>query len=215
MKRSLVVVLALLGLGALAGFYVLHKPAGHEAGQRLAALRQTLHTINGSEPVRLPLLVDTDGEVFAPRRLQQRWSVLFFGFASCGDVCPTTLQALGSVASDPASGVAAAATQILFVSIDPTRDTQHRLKAYLTHFSEHIVGLSGSAEATLRFSHDVGAAYAASGSGIDHSTSLFVLDPQGRVAAALLRPDDPARILADLKSVQASYVQGRHATLSR
>ena len=209
MKKKLLAATALVVcIGALATVYLLHNPHGgrhgsHDGNEGLAAFKQTLLPVDGGEPLSILPLVSADGARFGSERLKGRWSLVFFGFTSCPDVCPTTLQLLGTVARDPASGVAAGATQIVFVTVDPQRDTPGHLKTYLAHFDERIVGLTGSREHLDRFATGLGAAFAPSGPGrFDHSTSLFAVDPQGRLAGILLRPADPVRIVADLKTLQ-------------
>lgn len=174
------------------------------------ALTQTLLPVERGAPVALPRLVTADSLFFDPALLKGRWSLVFFGFTSCPDVCPTTLQVLSEFARHPASGVPeltsrvpAGATQVVFVTVDPERDTPARLKSYLTHFDERFIGLTGSRADLDRFAAQLGAAAVPSGPGaIDHSTSIFALDPQGRLAGVMLRPADPARILADLNSLR-------------
>ncbi len=186
----------------LAMLFPAPKARAHDG--RLAVLEQTLLIVERSEPLRVPALAATDGAVFGSERLRGHWSVIFFGFTSCPDVCPTTLGVLGALARDPESGVAAGVTQIVFVSIDPERDTLTRVKSYLAPFGAGIVGLTGSRDAIDRFSAALGAAYRMADAGIDHSTSLFVVDPQGRLAGILLRPSDPARIVMDLKTLRTA-----------
>lgn len=193
--RRLVSAAALLSAGAvvLAASYALGHPGG-QAGGKLAALEQTLLPVSGGAPLELPALAASDGMPFGVERLRGRWSVFFFGYTSCPDVCPTTLQLISEVARQSKD-----ATQFFFVTVDPQRDTPERLKAYLGHFDARFVGLSAGRGELERFAAALGAGYAPSGSGgFDHSTSLFVIDPRGRPAGILLRPADPARIVADL-----------------
>ena len=220
MKKKLMAGALVMGcIGLLAIAYLGRGPhAGHDHG--LEALAQTLLPVEGGEPVAFAALVSADGAPFGPERLKGRWSLVFFGFTSCPDVCPTTLQLLSEVARhaasgipEGASGVSAGATQIVFVTVDPQRDTPAHLKSYLAHFDERIVGLTGSRDALERFAAGLGAASAPSGSGaIDHSTSLFALDPQGRLAGIMLRPADPARIVADLAVLRTSAAGRAHAS---
>lgn len=182
----------------LAGCGVQDRPAPD-----LSALEQTVLKVPPGAPLHLPAMLGTDGKLVSPAALQGRWSVIFLGFTWCPDVCPTTLHVLSSVARDPASGVGSGNTQIVFVSVDPERDTPERLRDYLGYFGG-VTGLTGSPEAVSQFVSELGGAYQASESGIDHSTSLFVLDPQGRLAGVLLRPADPSRIAADLAALRAS-----------
>jgi protein SCO1/2 len=191
--------------GVLVACYAFLRAAGehHDHGHDLSALEQTVQALEPGAPLRLPPLLGTDGKPVAPGALQGRWSMVFLGFTSCPDVCPTTLHLLSAVARDPASGVAAGAAQILFVSVDPQRDTPAHLRTYLESFGG-VTGLTGSAADIARFVTDLGGAYGVSGASLDHSTSIFVLDAQGRPAGVLLRPADPARIVADFALLRAS-----------
>jgi protein SCO1/2 len=181
---------------ALCALLLLTSPARAHAG--LSALKQTLIVVPDRKPLGLPSLITTDGGKFAPSGLKGHWSVVYFGFTSCPDVCPTTLHALGEVAANPASeGI-----EFLFVSIDPARDNPARIKAYLQAFSPRIQGFTGSPTALKHFSKAFGAAYQPDGTRFDHSTSLFVVDPNAALAGILLRPTDPARVVADLVTLR-------------
>jgi protein SCO1/2 len=187
---------------------------GHTTGlASLEMLRQTVVPIENSGPLDAATLVGTDGKPAATQLLRGHWSLVYFGFTSCRDVCPTTLQTLATVARDPASGVAEGRTSIVFVSVDPAHDTPARLKSYLSAFDARIVGLAGETNAVKKFSTAAGAAYAPGEEGLEHSTSVFVLDEAGRPVAVMLRPSNPKRIVADLKGLRASHdpklAQGR------
>lgn len=200
-KRVLAIAVLAAASGLLAVLYALRHDDAHHT-HAFAALERTVLRVEPGEPLSVGGFVDAEGKSFDARRLRGRWSVVFFGYTSCPDVCPTTLATLAAFARNAASGVADGSVQIVFVSVDPDHDTPQRLKAYLGAFHPGIVGLAGSREAVQRFAAEVGGGYQASPSGIDHSTSLFVVDPQGRTVAVLLHPDDPARIVADLASVR-------------
>ena len=145
--------------------------------QGLAGLKRTLLVCEDRKPLHLPALVTTSGASFSPERRKGHWTVIYVGFTTCPDVCPTTLRALSVFAGDPANGVAKGTTQIEFVSIDPEHDTPVRLQAFLTHFDGRIRGLTGTPATITRFTDEIGAAFRATGQQFDHSTSLFVLDP--------------------------------------
>jgi protein SCO1 len=159
--------------------------------------------------LNVPPLFTAGGRLFAPDELQGHWSVIFFGFTACPLVCPKTLSVLAALARNPASGISSGIVAPLFVSVDPERDTPLRMAAYLKHFDSHIAGLTGSSASIARFSSEVGAGYQPAGSSIDHSTSLFVIDPKGRLAGILLRPNDPARIVADLAALRFADSEAR------
>ena len=201
-KRLAPAALVAAAACALVAVYAARSHSGHEAHASLEALDRTLLRIEPPQPIAVPQLVAADGTPLAPEWLRGRWSVLFFGFTSCPDVCPTTLRTLSDVARDPASGVASGATRIVFVSVDPRTDTPERMRGYLANFDARIVGLSGGEQAVERFATAAGASFAAKGGGFDHSTSLFVVDPSGRLAAVMLRPAEARRIVADLASLR-------------
>jgi protein SCO1/2 len=152
-------------------------------------------------------LVDHRGETFDRSRLEGEWSLLFFGYTYCPDVCPMTLQSLARVQAlmDPN-----ASTQVVFVSVDPTRDTTARLAEYVEFFHPALVGASGDAAELERLTHAMGAFYRQGETGaqaddylVDHSASLFLVDPQARLHAVLHEPQDPQAFIDLLERVQS------------
>jgi protein SCO1/2 len=195
-KTLATVALLIAGTAALGAAYFAQRTGEHPGASH--PLAQTLLRAEAGAPLELPALVAADGSRFAAERLRGRWSVVFFGFTSCPDVCPTTLALLSEVAQG------AGDTQFIFVTVDPERDTPERLKAYLAYFDPRFVGLTGARTELERFTAALGAGAAPSGSGgFDHSSSLFALDPHGRLAGVLLRPAEPARIVADLQLLRS------------
>jgi protein SCO1/2 len=202
--KSLVV--SALGL-ALAGWCGLPAAQAHEEHPPTSfeMLTRTVMPIENSAPLDAESLVAMDGKPASAQLLRGHWSLLYFGYTSCQDVCPTTLQALGRVARDPASGVADGRTSIFFVSVDSVRDTPARLRSYLSAFDAHIVGLGGERGAVRKFTAAAGAGFTANDEGTYHSTSVFVLDASGRPVAVLLNPSNPKRIVVDLGQIRASH----------
>jgi len=124
----------------------------------------------------------------APRTLADyrgKAVVLFFGYTQCPDVCPTTLAALAEAMQQ--LGPEAARVQVLFVTVDPERDTAELLANYVTAFNPTFAGLSGDADATARVAKEFKILYQKQpgrtpGSyTMDHSAGTFVFDPQGRL----------------------------------
>jgi protein SCO1 len=134
-----------------------------------------------------------------PRKLEDfrgRAVVLFFGFTHCPDVCPTTLadlsQAIKVLGSD------ADRVQVLFVTVDPERDTREALAKYVTAFDPRFLGLYGDAAATQRVAKEFKIYFEKRKTGdsysVDHSAQSYVIDPQGRLRL-LVRQE---RIASDL-----------------
>jgi protein SCO1 len=111
--------------------------------------------------------------------------VLFFGYTQCPDVCPTTLAAL--VQAMKTLGADAGRVQVVFVTVDPDRDTAEILASYLTAFDPSFVGLRGDADAIARTAKEFKILYqkqpgkTPESYTVDHSAGTFVFDPQGRL----------------------------------
>jgi protein SCO1/2 len=201
MKRlHLVAAATTLAMSLAAGAWALHRD--DPAPAAIEALNRSVLPVPPGAPLDVTALTAGDGSAFDGARLRGRWSLVFFGFTSCADVCPMTLHTLAQFADDPASGVANGATQVVFVSIDPERDTPARVQAYVEAFDKRFVGVTGAPAALERFGAAAGAGFISNGTSMDHSTSVFVVDPQGRLAGVLLHPADGRSVRADLASLR-------------
>ncbi|HVG35504.1 MAG TPA: SCO family protein [Pyrinomonadaceae bacterium] len=131
-------------------------------------------------------LTDQDGRPFQLNGLRGRVVLLFFGYTSCPDACPTTLSKLSKVYK--LLGPDRDRVVTLFVSVDPGRDTPRVLKDYLKYFRVNSVGLTGTKEEIDRVVNQYGARYeieksdSATGYHINHSTDLYLIDQKGEVA---------------------------------
>ena len=134
--------------------------------------------------------------------------VLFFGYTSCPDVCPTTLVRLAGVMAKLAD--AAARVQVVMLTVDPLRDTPERLATYMTGFHPSFIGLAGDLAATEAaakefkafFSHGKGVhqhGKEASIDLIDHTAGVYVLDPAGKIRLYLKDDASVEGIVSDLK----------------
>jgi protein SCO1/2 len=166
------------------------------------------YTFHGTqfEPVR-PVadftLINQDGQPVRLSDYRGKLVVLFFGYTHCPDVCPTTLARLNQVMR--ALGDEAKAVQVLFVSVDPERDTPAVLKRFLSHFNPTFVGLTGQAEAVAAVNtvfgvyvnqEEVGSA---AGYLVTHTARLYVIDRQGRLVLTYPADAQVEDIVADLK----------------
>ncbi|OXE37605.1 MAG: photosynthetic protein synthase I [Phenylobacterium zucineum] len=149
-------------------------------------------------------LTDQTGKVFTQDDLKGKWSAIFFGFTYCPDVCPTTLGVLGR--AQGLLGPKAKDFQVVFVSVDPERDTPEKLKAYLDNesFPKGTIGLTGSKDQVAGAARAYRVFFEKSGAGSDylvnHSTATYLMDPKGRFARVLpfgLGPDDTARQISE------------------
>jgi len=156
-------------------------------------------------------LVDMNGAKAADENFRGKVMAVYFGFATCPDVCPMALSRLSqalALLSEKERGEIAP----VFITVDPERDTPAALKAYLA-FDERLIGLTGSREAVerARASFKVYAKKAplpgsALGYTMDHSSLFYLVDREGRVRLALhdsLRPDELAAMLR--RSIKGRY----------
>ncbi|WP_346427365.1 SCO family protein [Caulobacter sp. 17J65-9] len=144
-------------------------------------------------------LVDQNGRPQTEALLKGKWTAVFFGFTYCPDVCPTTLQTLAAV--NDRLGPQADKLQILFVTVDPARDTPAQLKAYLDSdaFPRGVIGLTGTPAQIDAAAKAYRAPYAKVGEGPDylmeHSAYVYLMGPDGRFVRILghdLGPDEIA-----------------------
>jgi protein SCO1 len=166
--------------------------------------------VTGAEFGRALALTGHDGKPHTLEEFKGRAIVVFFGFTHCPDICPTTLADMAGVMKK--LGADAAKVQVLFVTVDPERDTREVLSQYVPAFDGRFLGLYGDAEATQRvakefrifFAKNAGSAPGAYT--IDHSAQSFVYDPQGRLRL-IVRPD---RISQDLAEDLGTLLKGTH-----
>lgn len=147
-------------------------------------------------------LVDHRGEAFTPAQLNGRWTLWFFGFTNCPDVCPMTLVTLDLV--DTALTEAGAdRPQVVMMSVDPTRDTPERLAEYVPYFNDGFIGVTGTMGEVRQLTERLGiiVQYTA-GEGddytVDHSSQLMLMGPDGLVYAVLPSPHEPGALARDL-----------------
>ncbi len=148
-------------------------------------------------------LINGQGETVHLRDLQGKWTLLYFGYTFCPDVCPTTLADLKTMKT--ALGSKADDAQVVFVTLDPERDTPERLDAYLNAFDPSFIGLSGSEAEIDAAATEFGVFYqkhvveGASGYLIDHTGTVSLIDPKGYVRMVIPYGVAGADIAADLK----------------
>jgi protein SCO1/2 len=164
--------------------------------------------VTGAEFGRTLALDGHDGKPHTLEEFRGKAVVVFFGFTHCPDICPTTLADMAGVMKK--LGGDAARVQVLFVTVDPERDTREVLARYVPAFDSRFLGLVGDAEATLRTAKEFRVYFAKSAGSapgaytIDHSAQSFVYDPQGRLRL-IVRPERIAHDLAeDLRTLLKS-----------
>jgi protein SCO1/2 len=149
-------------------------------------------------------LVDQTGKPVTEKMLKGKWTAVFFGFTYCPDVCPTTLQVLAQAQDQ--LGPKAKDFQVVFISVDPERDTPAQLANYLSGsaFPKGTIGLTGTPAQVAVAAKAYRVFYEKSGTGsdylINHSTPTYLMDPKGRFNRVLpfgIGPEEVARQISD------------------
>lgn len=146
-------------------------------------------------------LTAKDGTRFNSSRLEGKPYGVFFGFTNCPDICPTTLLDVSNHLRE--LGSSADRLNVVFITVDPERDTPEMLRTYLANFDPRIIGLTG----TLKEIADVARAYriifekvpTSGGYTINHSASMLLMDSRGQFSGTMSFQEPPATQLEKLK----------------
>lgn len=155
-------------------------------------------------------LVDDDGQPFSLERLKGQWSLLFFGFTHCPDVCPSALYDLAQVRKTLARNDPEKTNnlQVLFVSVDPERDTPRQLNQYVNYFDPEFIGVTGPEAQLAPLTLQLGIAYRIEdhepGSqqyNVDHSASILLMNPNGQLHGVFPAPHQSDSMAAEIAAV--------------
>ena len=151
-------------------------------------------------PIGAFTLRDHHGRAFTRERLDGAWTFMFFGYTHCPYICPITLATLRRVEHDLAGHTSAPRRHVL-VSVDPARDTVEHLARYVSSFGPAFLGVTGSDGELSKLAREVGAVFflgepERDGSYfVDHTASIMLIDPRGRLIALFGMPHDAAAIV--------------------
>lgn len=161
------------------------------------------------QPRALPAysLQQSDRTQLVPGELKGHWTVVFLGFTHCPDICPTTLAQLARAQEQWAALPDSTRPRVLFVSVDPDRDSPARIGEYAHAFHRDTLAATADVPALEAFARSLSLVFMkvapedgapADQYSVDHSAALVVLDPQGRMAGVIQPPLQPQAIAADL-----------------
>jgi protein SCO1/2 len=174
--------------------------------------------IADAAPLPAFALADTAGEPVTNAKLEDRFSVLFFGYTNCPDVCPLTLQVLASMMRNLREGetkiAAEALPQVVFVSVDPARDSPERIRSYLDAFDASFVGATASDEALAPLLKTLGVSvmkqeHHGEHYNMVHNGTIYFIGPRAELIAVSSPPHDPATLARDYVKIRALYTRGR------
>lgn len=153
-------------------------------------------------------LLDHKGEKFTQDNFKDKWSLVFFGFTHCPDICPTTLSYLSSWRAklDPAL---LEQTQIILVTVDPARDTVETLAQYVPYFNQDFIGLTGEFLTIKRLANQLNVAFTKVVQGddytVDHSGLVAIINPRGDYHGFFKPPFDQEKMLLTYGSIVNNF----------
>src|SRR3984957_2559942 len=156
-------------------------------------------------------LVDTRGHTFGPAQLRGHWSMMFFGYTNCPDFCPTTLTTLAALEKRLRAEAAPVRPQVIFMSVDAARDTPQQLAKYVPYFDPEFIGLTAASQSdaeavAARLGVSVIITPHSDGTyTVDHSGAIFVLNPEGKLAAVLTGPFAVGDLESDFRRIVEAH----------
>jgi protein SCO1/2 len=206
MLRVLVVALVLL----VAAMFLLPRPQ--------IAPPANATVIADAAPLPAFALADTAGEPVTNAKLEGRFSVLFFGYTNCPDICPITLQVLAGMMRGLREGdtklAPEALPQVVFVSVDPARDSPERMRSYLDTFDKSFVGATASDDALAPLLKTLGVKvmqeeHHGEHYNMVHNGTIYFIGPRAELIAVSSPPHDSATLAGDYVKIRALYLRSR------
>jgi len=154
------------------------------------------------KPRTLPdfTLTDQDSNSFAPGDFKGQWTLVFSGFTSCGHFCPMTMARIRVIYEQVDKPM-----RVVFLSVDPGRDTPEVIKNYVTGYNESFTGITGDKSEIDKLTKAIEAPYVVDTSGgkytVDHASDLFLINPEGQYAGFISQPLDSSLISTELNSI--------------
>ena len=151
-------------------------------------------------------LIDHHGNPFNPGRLEGQWTLVFFGFTHCPDICPTTMTFLNTFL-ESLEGTEAQDPQVVMVSVDPARDTVQQLADYMPYFNSDFIGVTGEFLDIHRFATKLNTPFRKvmdeDGSyQVDHSSNIVLINPRGDYHGFFRAPLDLAKMKVTYRSAR-------------
>ncbi|MEH6635135.1 MAG: SCO family protein [Halioglobus sp.] len=151
-------------------------------------------------------LIDHNGEVFDKARLEGKWTLVFFGFTFCPDICPTTLSFLNEFTGQ-LQGTEVEDTDVVMVTVDPARDTVEQLATYMPYFNAEFTGVTGEFLDIHRFATALNTPFRkVPGQDenylVDHSSNVVLINPRGDYHGFFKAPLDMAKMKVTYRSAR-------------
>jgi protein SCO1/2 len=200
--RILVVALVVL----VAAMFLLPRPERGPAPETATVLPEP-------QPLADVRFVAADGNELALHDLAGQFTLLFFGFTNCPDVCPLTLKVLADTRAEILTRAPSLVPQVVFVSVDPHRDTPERIRAYLNGFDPAFVGVTAPDGELAPLLTNLGVAvekhvHGGANYNVVHNSAIYVLDSDADWIAVSTAPHDPRVIASDYLRIRRRHTGG-------
>lgn len=164
------------------------------------------------KPISNFQLSDHNGKIFDTKTLAGKWSFIFFGYTFCPDICPTTLAVLTATQKqlqlDPEVW---SDSQVIFVSVDPDRDTQEKLASYMEFFNQDFIAVTGMREEIDNLARQFNALYIIEPETqpgfylVSHTAAIFLVDPRARLVGSFSQPHYPSSINSLFRKIREHF----------
>ena len=203
MQSRKFIIALVLGIAIAAGFAL----SLRDAREPVVSLTATVLPAGNELPDFA--LLDQYGAAVGRSVFEGQWDVVFFGFTNCPDICPTTMTVLGQARRELGARGQNPLPRIVLVSVDPERDTPEAMARYVAYFGDDNLGLTGEFAEIRKLTDALGVFFQKAGAdgeayGVDHSTVVLVIDPEGRLKALFSAPHEVANLVHDLPLIMAS-----------
>lgn len=198
-KRNRLILPLIAGIAAILGLLTSYYYRGNTNDKSY----QSLLMLPEAKPISDFELIDYRNNKVNLESVKGNWTLIFFGYTHCPDICPTTLTELKKVfkllGDSPKPDV-------LFVSVDPERDDRQTLKDYITFFNKNFNAATSDKQEIHKLAAEIGVAYyieehqpGEMNYTVDHTAAIFLMNPKGQLQGLFRSPHEAAKITADLK----------------
>jgi protein SCO1/2 len=199
-QKTVFILVAIVAL--ILGLTVNRVLSGKGSGDQTALIDAGIILLPQSRKLPDLMMTNQDGQPVQINEFKDKWTLLFFGYTYCPDICPTTLAQLRQIKSELPKE-ALSKLRVVLISVDPNRDTPQQLKQYLGYFDKDFVGLTGSVPDIQKLANGVSIPFIPAdtskpGYTVDHSGNLALLGPDGHQRGFIRAPFNNQKLLAQL-----------------
>ncbi|WP_122667260.1 SCO family protein [Pseudomonas viridiflava] len=199
-QKTVFILVAIVAL--ILGLTVNRVLSGKGSGDQTALIDAGIILLPQSRKLPDLTMTNQEGQPVQVNAFKDKWTLLFFGYTYCPDICPTTLAQLRQIKSELPQE-ALSKLRVVLISVDPNRDTPQQLKQYLGYFDKDFVGLTGSVPDIQKLANGVSIPFIPAdtskpGYTVDHSGNLALLGPDGHQRGFIRAPFNNQKLLAQL-----------------